>query len=443
MGKTLLTKNDWALREEVLESYCQVVAGKMAGRAELKELASLSSSAEKPQDRGYALSGRVAVVPVVGTLAKQTYLFHCGATYGGVREGIKEALADPSVKAILLKIDSPGGTVDGCKETADFIYSVRGRKPIHAYADGEICSAAYWLASQCEEIAGPETAQVGSIGVLTLHADWSKADEEYGIKRTFLTAGRYKAIVNDAEPLSQEGRDYVQERLDGIYRIFLEAVAQGRGVDREKAQAMADGKVFLARPALEVGLIDKVLNFEDYLTQVQEGVRMDRDKLKAEHPELYAQLRAEAREGMVEAAAVDKAAGDERGRIMGIHEAVFGGEASAKFKAVVESGVTAEQASALLAISPENQAESGDRAEGGDRVTRAQILEGLHNAAPEPVQTNAGQDSGKADFTAKVKAYKLEHKCSQEEALKAVAKDDPKGHATYLDAAKADRQGRN
>ena len=154
----------------------------------MEGLAALGTPSERTQDRGYELHGSVAVVPVIGTLTKKTYLFACGATYDQVRKGIEAALADHSVKGILLKIDSPGGTVDGCKETADYIHSVRGEKPIRAYADGEICSAAYWLASQCDEIAAPETAQVGSIGVLTVHEDWSKADEEWGVKRTFLTA---------------------------------------------------------------------------------------------------------------------------------------------------------------------------------------------------------------------------------------------------------------
>lgn len=209
---------------------------------------------------------KIALIPVHGAIAKRMNLFH--EISGGVstellRKSIDEAINSPEIDAIVLDVESPGGTVDGTKEIADFIYESRGKKPIIAHANGLMASAAYWISSAVDRITAYDTAQVGSIGVITAHYDYSKQDEMKGVKRTYLYSGKYKAMGNDTEPLSKEAKNYIQKQLDDIYTMFVESVAMHRGKDvKHVLSHMADGRIFLAKDALEAGLIDDIMNLE-------------------------------------------------------------------------------------------------------------------------------------------------------------------------------------
>ena len=98
-------------------------------------------------------------------------------------------MADPAVKAIVLSIDSPGGTVDGTDNLANAIFAARGKKPIVALGDGTLASAAYWIASGADQIfASDNSAKIGSIGVVATHEDYSRAEENAGVKVTEITA---------------------------------------------------------------------------------------------------------------------------------------------------------------------------------------------------------------------------------------------------------------
>ena len=254
----------------------------------------------------------VAVIPMHGPIAKRMNLFH--AISGGVstellKAAIEDALGNPTVDAIVLDVESPGGTVDGTKELADFIYEQRGIKPILAHANGLMASAAYWIGSAADMITAYDTAQVGSIGVITAHYDYSKADEMEGVKRTFIYAGKYKAMGNDAEPLPKEAKDYIQQKVDDIQTMFVTSVARNRGKDIDYVlKNMADGKIFLAEEAQKVGLIDERMYLEQTInlaaTMVAESkggsvqvakektkeVNVDIKELKEKHPELYQEV---------------------------------------------------------------------------------------------------------------------------------------------------------
>ena len=131
-----------------------------------------------PEKISFTVTDGIAIIPVLDALSKDygyTSLWsgRVRSGYKGIREDMDMALGNGNVKAILLRIDSPGGTVDGCKELADFLSTAGQAKPIYAYVDGQATSAAYWIASTAKHIAAPETATLGSIGVRTLHADIS------------------------------------------------------------------------------------------------------------------------------------------------------------------------------------------------------------------------------------------------------------------------------
>lgn len=423
----LLTNSDWALAQDTLERWGQIIQAKLE-RGSIEEFVSRTPGQPKTQEPGYEIINGVGVIPVVGTLVKRSFFFDCGTTYSGLRNLIQDAVDDPAADSIMLDIDSPGGSASGCQELADFIFQVRDRKPIFAYANGQACSAAYWLASATMEIAASPTSQVGSIGVLTMHIDYSGMDKNCGVTRTYLTAGKFKAIGNDAEPLSDAARDYIQERLDQLYGIFVGDVARNRGVTTAAAERMADGRVFLAEPGRQIGLIDQVTGREDFLIHISSSRRktMDLKELQAKHPDLVEQITQQAREGMVP----QKAVADEHDRVLALHGALYGDEAATQFSAIVETGVTADQVTALKGALQVNQPAAEDSSK--DLITRKEMLEAIQTAAADPVQTTAGQASNK-DFEALIADYLAANQgANRTAALKAVAKAHPDLHQEWL-----------
>lgn len=278
------------------------------------------------EDKTYPVKNSVAVLPIIGPLFKRATFFsrYFGdVSMAGIAKAFLSAVADDSVKAIVLNIDSPGGTVSGTEALSDAIYSAKGKKPVIAFANGMMCSAAYWVGSGVDKIVVESTATVGSIGVVMVHVDWSEAEKKYGIKRTVLTAGQYKAIGNDAEPLSDKARKVLQNHLDYIYSVFVAAVERNRGVSNEQALAMADGKVFIGQQAVDAGLADTVGSLDSAIEMAIEMADkknkssihkeaktvMDLETLKKEHPLLVAQLQGEVKASMdvtIEALKADK-----------------------------------------------------------------------------------------------------------------------------------------
>jgi len=215
---------------------------------------------EEPQ--GYQIENGVAMLQLQGIIAKRMNLFinFSGGTSTQLFErDFLSALNDPAVKSILLLVDSPGGSVDGVQELANLIFESRGKKSIVAYTDGVMASAAYWIGSATDKIyISGDTTQVGSIGVVAAHVDISKAEEKMGIKTTEIVAGKFKRVTSRHEPLTLEGRAVLQEAVDHIYSVFVNDVARNRGKTEKQTLAMADGKVFLGKQAIDVGLVDEV-----------------------------------------------------------------------------------------------------------------------------------------------------------------------------------------
>jgi signal peptide peptidase SppA len=260
-------------------------------------------------------------------------------------------MADRTVEAIVLAIDSPGGTVDGTPELAQLIHAARGLKPILACTDGMMCSAAYWIGSAADQVfISSEVAMVGSIGVVAKHLDVSKAEEKQGIKTTEITAGKYKRAASQYGPLTEEGKAQIQEAIDHVYAVFVEDVAKQRGTDVARVlSAMADGRVFHGSQAINAGLVDGVSTLAATMTKARELARnkklqqqrgagvalatnqkehsMDIKTLKEEHPDLVAAIVAESQTGMSEALATAKQEGaaSERQRITDVRAQIIPG----------------------------------------------------------------------------------------------------------------------
>lgn len=212
----------------------------------------------EPEDGGYDRVGGVAVIPVRGTLVQRTgtlrpYSGMCG--YDGLRQSLALALDDPEIDAIVLDVDSPGGEVAGCFDLVDMIFAARALKPIRAILAENAFSAAYALASAAGSISVPRTGGTGSIGILAMHVDWSKALADAGITVTLMTYGARKAEGNQFEPLSDAAHARFQADIDACGELFCETVARNRGLAAKTVRDMEAG-TFLGAAGVANGLAD-------------------------------------------------------------------------------------------------------------------------------------------------------------------------------------------
>jgi signal peptide peptidase SppA len=217
-------------------------------------------------------NGAVAVIPVFGVISNRMNLMtqiSGGTSVEKLTTQLRAALADGSISAIVLDVDSPGGVVDGVPELAGEILEARGQKKIVAVANSMAGSAAYWLASCASELAVVPSGQVGSIGVFAAHEDMSKALEQEGVKISLVSAGKYKVEGNPYEPLSDEARAAMQTKVDGFYGMFVAAVAKGRKTSPASVRdGYGQGRMLLADDAVKTGMADSVATLDQVLAKL-------------------------------------------------------------------------------------------------------------------------------------------------------------------------------
>ena len=176
--------------------------------------------------------------------------------YTQIRQDVRRALADPQARTVDLFIDSPGGSVLGLPETADVIHAANRVKPVRAFVSGIAASAAYWLASQASTITLTPSGEVGSVGVLDLHADITGALDKAGIRLTAVTAGEHKTERAPFTPLSEAAKENMQAGVNAWYSDFLSAIRRGRGARVSQTSNYGGGRMLSAKDALREGLID-------------------------------------------------------------------------------------------------------------------------------------------------------------------------------------------
>ena len=165
---TLLTRSPlWAITVEGFVKLVAEVTGETFFHS--KAFASLKPTATPFSDNR---AGKMMTIPIQGVLTKDCDW--CGTTYGSIADAAEDAASDPSVKRVVLAVDSPGGEIIGLPETAEVIRRLARVKPVHAVVEGTSASAAYWLTSQASDITIAPSAEVGSVGVRVMHADISK-----------------------------------------------------------------------------------------------------------------------------------------------------------------------------------------------------------------------------------------------------------------------------
>lgn len=215
----------------------------------------------------------VAVVHIEGTIAEQSY--GDGYDHAYLLDLLEELRDDPQNLGLLLYIDSPGGEVQATDELGEAIveYKEITGRPVYAYGHGYAASGAYWIAAAADRIYLDRYCISGSIGV-TFGAmfDFSGLLERYGVRVVTITSGEQKAMGSGWQEMSEETRAIYQAIIDEYYGYFLDWVSLQRGLERERVQALADGRIYTASQCVENGLADRVGDFDDCLADLLQQV---------------------------------------------------------------------------------------------------------------------------------------------------------------------------
>lgn len=218
----------------------------------------------RAQFRPYVVRNGILHIPVKGVLLNDfPFAFGSWATgYDYIWRAFQRGMDDGNVRAIALVADSPGGEVAGNFDLVDRIFAARGQKPIRAFAAESAYSAAYSIASAADQITVTRTGGVGSIGVVTMHMDVSRALEDDGVKITFIHAGKHKVDGNAFAPLPDDVKARIQSRIDGMDDLFVATVARNRGME-ESAVRATEALTYSAQEALPARLADNVGSLDD------------------------------------------------------------------------------------------------------------------------------------------------------------------------------------
>lgn len=214
-------------------------------------------------------SGGIAVIPLNGVITQHPDWLG-DTSVDEFYTAFAAAITDPSVGAVLVSIDSPGGSVYGIQELSQAMIAARELKPIVAIANSLAASAAYWIGCSASEFYCTPSGEVGSIGVWQAHMDFSGALEKAGIKTTLISAGKYKVEGNPFQPLDKDALSFLQSRVDDYYNAFAGAVAAARGVAVSVVKnGMGEGRVLGAQEAVKQNMIDGVMTMPQVISLMQ------------------------------------------------------------------------------------------------------------------------------------------------------------------------------
>ncbi len=199
----------------------------------------------------------------------------------GVLSELKRFKEAPWVKAIVVRIDSPGGAVAPTQEIFDELQKTKKNKPLIASMGGMATSGGYYIATACEKIVANPGTLTGSIGVIMQLNNVEELMEKIGVKGYNIKSGANKDIGSPFQPLSPEGREILQSLVDNVYSQFVSAVAKGRGMNEAQVRKLADGRVYSGAQAKELGLVDQFGTLDDAIEFAAKRVGLE------ENPTVY------------------------------------------------------------------------------------------------------------------------------------------------------------
>ncbi len=207
---------------------------------------------------------KIAVIAISGVIAEENGMVEV------VSAKLKAAVLNPDIKAIILKVESPGGSVNA----SDLIYNEviktkNSKKPIVAFYNSIAASGGYYVSVPADKIIATPATWTGSIGVIMQVPNFSGLMSKVGLQMVTIKSGKSKDTLSPYRPTTEEDQEIFQKLVDESYEQFVQIVSKGRKMNLQKARALADGRIYSAKQARENGLIDKVGYFEDAVEMAQ------------------------------------------------------------------------------------------------------------------------------------------------------------------------------
>jgi len=205
-------------------------------------------------------AGKIAVISLSGTITTRGSSLFSGSTITPdlVRNYLAKAESDRTVKAIVLRIESPGGEIEPCQEILWEIERVKETKPIVVSMGGTAASGGYYISTQADKIVALPTTMTGSIGVISQVINIEGLLEKLGIQIETFKGGKYKDMYWGFRELTPEEEEIMQGMVDEYYEQFVDVVAEGRGLSREEVRNLATGQLYTGTEAKELGLVDEL-----------------------------------------------------------------------------------------------------------------------------------------------------------------------------------------
>jgi len=395
----------WAVRPETLQAI-------------VLQIENNTEAIEQIASNKYREKKGIAEIKISGPLVKTDDWFTSiiGATsYESISDTLDDLAENPGIKGIVLNIDSPGGVVSGIDSVVDSIKRAAKVKPVVAFSDGMMCSAAYWIGSAASYIVASKNADIGSIGVVSVHQEFSKMNESEGITTTVFKAGEFKAGGNPYEPLTDKVKAEIQQRLDFTYNNFKKSIAKNRKTTIDKVNDMAEGRVFIGKQAKDIGLIDEIGNIDIAYKQVRKII-MDEIKTMDGLKEHYASLIEEHEKDVKNS---------QKESIFSLLSLFIGKEHADKFIDLYNSGISPKQFESVAAIYDNSQDKKADD-------FKAEMLEEIKKTGAENV--GVSNDEQKKDFLSEVSKYQQNENVSYAKAISHIAKTMPELHSEYLNS---------
>lgn len=212
-------------------------------------------------DDGLPGGAKVAVVEVEGIIGVTA---ERGLDTDSIVRTLDEYRDDPAVRAVVLRIDSPGGVVAPTQEIFTAVRRLReAKKPVVASLGSVAASGGYYVAVAADRIYANPGTLTGSIGVVMQLANVEGLLKKVGVEYVVVKAGQYKDVGNFARPMTPEERRILQALLDDIYDQFIKAVAEGRGLEPQAVRALAEGRIYSGRQAQRLKMVDDLGGLED------------------------------------------------------------------------------------------------------------------------------------------------------------------------------------
>jgi protease-4 len=211
-----------------------------------------------------SVADKVVVIPLSGTITTGDYstLSSSTITPGLVRYYLSKVEKDKSVRAIVLRVESPGGEIEPCQEILLEIERVEETLPVVVSMGGTAASGGYYISTRADKIVALPTTQTGSIGVISAIINIEALLEKLGIQIEVFKGGKYKDMYRGFTEMTPEEEEIMQGMVDEYYEQFVDVVSEGRGLSREEVRDLATGQLYSGTRAKELGLVDELGDLE-------------------------------------------------------------------------------------------------------------------------------------------------------------------------------------